>query len=161
MVQRMSGPTAMSASALAKECGLTQSTLSRWLREASTVAKMASSNDKVPEVRAPKQRTAADKLRILSMAADLSESGLGELLRREGLHSTQLEEWRQSALAGLSSPKSSRKPSGQAMQIRELTRDLNRKNTALAEVTALLTLQKKVHAIWGVADESTRQNNES
>jgi transcriptional regulator with XRE-family HTH domain len=148
----------MSATALSKECGLAQSTLSRWLRDASTVPSMASSNDEVRESRGPKRWAAAD---IVTLAAGLPESQLGELLRREGLHMTQIEDWRQSALAGLSTTKASRKPSPDAKKIRELERDLNRKNRALAEVTALLTLQKKVQAIWGDADENTQQNNET
>lgn len=34
-------------------------------------------------------------------------------------------------------------------RIRELERDLHRKNAALAETAALLTLRKKAQAIWG------------
>jgi len=37
----------------------------------------------------------------------------------------------------------------QRERIRELERDLKRKNAALAETAALLTLSKKVRAIWG------------
>jgi GTPase involved in cell partitioning and DNA repair len=34
-------------------------------------------------------------------------------------------------------------------EIKELNKDLNRKNKALAETAALLVLQKKVNTIWG------------
>jgi len=41
-------------------------------------------------------------------------------------------------------------------EIKELKKDLHRKNKALAETAALLVLQKKVNAIWG-SDEDNSQ----
>ena len=38
-------------------------------------------------------------------------------------------------------------------RIRELEKDLNRKEKALAEAAALLILRKKVRAIWGSNEE--------
>lgn len=147
----------ISATALAKECGISQQTLSRWLRAASTVPKMSDRDSKNESRR--QRRTAEDKLRLVLAASQLTEEQLGEFLRREGLHTAQLEEWRQLAMAAaqsaLAGSKPSSKVSSEAQRIRELERDLDRKNRALAEVTALLTLQKKVRAIWGDADENT------
>ena len=120
---------------------------------------MGDRDDNAQESRRPQQWTAEDKLRIVLAAAQLSESQLGEFLRREGLHTAQLEEWRQVALAAaqnaLAGIKRAPKHSSDAKKIRELERDLDRKNKALAEVTALLALQKKVRALWGDEDEST------
>ena len=90
-------------------------------------------------------------------------------LRREGLHSTQLEEWRHAMLESLSDANSPakrnsadrRRAKKEAERIRALERDLDRKNKALAEVTALLALQKKVQEIWGDGDDSTRPPNET
>ena len=39
-------------------------------------------------------------------------------------------------------------------EIKELNKDLNRKNKALAETAALLVLQKKVNVIWGNSEDS-------
>ena len=39
------------------------------------------------------------------------------------------------------------------LRIRELERDLGRKDRALAETAALLILRKKAAAIWGEEDE--------
>ena len=38
------------------------------------------------------------------------------------------------------------------MRIRELERELNRKDKALAETAALLVLRKKLNALWGNDD---------
>jgi hypothetical protein len=45
--------------------------------------------------------------------------------------------------------------SPEAKRIQELERELARKERALAEAAALLVLKKKVHAIWGDADDAT------
>jgi hypothetical protein len=148
MVKRLSGPCPTSATALAKECGIPQQTLSRWLREASTVPPMSNEPDK-PAARP--DRTAEEKLRVVLEASRLSEAELGAYLRREGLHSTQLEAWRHAMLESLSDANSPakrhsaerRRAKKEAERIRALERDLDRKNKALAEVTALLALQKK------------------
>ena len=79
MVQRMVGREAISASALANEVGVAQSTLSRWLRAASvpspTVPPMAKKkqNPSTPRSQPRRGRTAEDKLRIVLDASGLSE----------------------------------------------------------------------------------------
>lgn len=144
---------------------MSQQTLSRWLREASTLKSMGDrDNDSQTQgSRQPRQWTAEEKLRVVLAAAQLSESQLGEFLRREGLHSAQVEEWRQVALdaaqQALAGALRASKGGPDAKKIRDLERDLDRKNRALAEVTALLTLQKKVQAIWGDGDENTPPTN--
>lgn len=162
MVQRMSGPHAVSATHLAREVGVPQPTLSRWLRDAVTVAPMKNDDSRdTPASRGPTQWTPEQKLKLVLAAAELDEQRRGELLRREGVHSAQLEEWRNAALEALSTPKRSPHKSPEVRKIRELENDLDRKNRALAEVTALLALQKKVRAIWGDGDANTAPKNET
>jgi len=43
----------------------------------------------------------------------------------------------------------------EAKKIRQLEREILRKDKALAETAALLVLQKKVQAIWGDEDDDT------
>ena len=43
----------------------------------------------------------------------------------------------------------------QRHRIKELEREVRRKDKALAEVTALLVLKKKLEAIWGDGDDDT------
>jgi transposase-like protein len=166
MVQRMAGPERVSATALAREVGVPQSTLSRWFHQASvltpTVPAMAKKQpSKSNSSRGPRRgRTAEDKLRIVLQASSLSEEGLGVFLRREGIHEALLAEWRakvmQAATGALKAPhagRSERTP--EARKILELERELLRKDKALAEVTALLALKKKLREIWGDEDDAT------
>jgi len=147
MVSKMLPPDAVSANALAAETGLNQSTLSRWLKEARTIGVM----DKPA-----KKWTSLEKLRVVVEAGRLKDEGLGELLRREGLHTEQVAEWRALAEGSFAAPPrpSSSKTSPQARYIKQLESEILRKDKALAEAAALLLLQKKAEAIWGVRDDT-------
>ena len=151
VVQRLLGPRAVSANQLTATVGVSQETLSRWLRHARSVAGMTP----------PKQRTptwsGAEKLRVVFAAEGLDDAALGALLRHEGLHGAQLTEWRAAAEAalGASPARRSSGPSPEAQRIVALERELRRKEAALAETAALLVLKKKVQAIWEDGDDTT------
>ena len=153
MLRRLIGPSAMSANALAHEVGVGQSLLSRWLRESRNVEGMTSSKKK------KKKWTGAEKLRVVTEARGLNENELGALLRREGVHATELTAWEAAAEAALNE---GRRPgrSADARRIQELERELRRKEAALAETAALLVLKKKVQAIWGDGDDTTDPSSE-
>jgi len=160
MVQRMAGPERISATALSKEVGVSQSSLSRWLRQASTVAGMGGgSNKQEREEKSPRRWSAEEKLRVVTEAAKLSDAELGAFLRKEGLHEAQLDEWMSLAAEGAKSALSKvgkrTKKSPEARRVKELEKELLRKDRALAEVTALLALKKKAQAIWGDGDDDT------
>jgi len=77
------------------------------------------------------------------------------------LHEAQLEEWRQAALSALDKPKKGRRrKSPEAKKVEQLQQELDRKDKALAEVTALLVLKKKLDALLGGGDESTTPGSE-
>jgi transposase len=165
MVEKMAGPQPMTALALAAETGVCQPTLSRWLREATTLRrKMAKRHDdeelKLAAADAP-QRTTEEKFSLVLEAAAVPESELGEWLRRKGVLVAQLEEWRAQAMAGIGgAAKRTKETASDARQIRQLERELARKDKALAEAAALLVLQKKVQAIWGAADDDTDEKKD-
>jgi transposase len=159
MVKKLAGPDQRTATTLAKETGVSQSTLSRWLREAGSVPVM-SENKNTTEAqeflrkRRPEDWSAEEKLQAVIEAASLSNEDLGAFFRRKGLHEAQLIAWREAAMTALGSP-SVKGSKGEAKRVRELERELQRKDKALAETAALLMLQKKVRAIWGDEDDDT------
>lgn len=167
MVQRMSGPRAKTATALAPEVGIPQPTLSRWLRAAqATVAVMPKDPAQVttpsPETPAkapkrPEDWSAEERLRAVMESSRLTEAELGAFLRREGLHEATLRQWRASALEGLGPQRATR---SEQKRLQELEKELRRKDKALAEAAALLVLQKKVRALWGDGDDDTEPKNE-
>jgi transposase len=160
MVQRLLAPGAASALAVASETGVHQSTLSRWVVEARTLAGVTDTSRPLPPPSAPAPRrpddwTAEQKLVAVQQSAGLEGDQLGEFLRGEGLHEAQLVAWSKAALEGLRGPAMASRAPGEAKRVRELERQLLRKDKALAEVAALLILQKKAQAIWGDADDDT------
>jgi transposase-like protein len=169
MLQRMMGPRSTSANALSLEVGIPQTTLSRWLLAArGSLAPMAKGPTPVAAPSPAKPRRAEDwppeeRLRVVMEAGRLADAELGAFLRREGLHEAVLKEWRAAALEGLSPQRTARskqKRAAEQKQVRELEKQIRRKDKALAEAAALLMLQKKVRAIWGDGDDDTEPRSE-
>jgi len=97
----------------------------------------------------PKKWTPEEKLRVLAAAQELKGEELGALLRGEGLHEAQLREWQQAAAGALSGTASEPLPAKERKRlaaaekrVKELERELHRKEKALAETAALLVLEK-------------------
>jgi transposase len=166
MVARLLGPRAVSASSLSKESGISQATLSRWLKAAATIEPVASKRKRqhgrgqsgpseqraAPAVR----RTGADKLALVERAAGLEGDALGAFLRREGVHLAELEQWRKLAREALDGTKRL----APSKELRRVKAELARKEKALAETAALIVLKKKVAAIWGDGDDDTEPSSD-
>ncbi len=166
MVRRMVGPGGLSANALARETGISQSALSKWYREAGKVRRMAEKDDQPADrptrpPKRPQEWSAEEKLRAVVETSGLEGEALGEYLRRSGLHREQLEQWRADAKEGLEGPRARRRrTAAESKRIKELERELRKKDKALAETAALLVLRKKLNALWGDGDDDTDEKNE-
>jgi transposase len=127
-----------------------------------------------PEVEVPsgpKRRTftAEEKLRILD---ELDRAGRGEqgaILRREGLYSSHIVEWRRARrrgeLGGLSPRKrgpAGKTPDERDRRIAQLEREKIKLQKRLVRAEALLDLQKKVSEVLGIhlpdPDESEKNS---
>jgi transposase-like protein len=112
-----------------------------------------------PEVVAPAKRrafTADYKQRILAEADQAKGSGgIGALLRREGLYSSVLTNWRRERAAGVRQslapqkrgPKSKRDPIQE--EIQKLQKDNARLTEQLRKAEIVIDVQKKVGALLG------------
>ena len=167
MVQKLTGPNAISATALSKEVDVSQTTLSKWLRNAGVTAcfeypnNPAKTRSAMPPKR-PEDWSPEEKLKAVIEAASLADDQLGAFLRTRGIHETHLQQWRLQMLNGLDGVIVDKKPKRSAAdtkRIRSLEKDLKRKEKALAETAALLVLKKKVLEIWGDEDDSTTPRN--
>lgn len=159
MVQRMVGPAAISASRLALEVGVGQPTLSKWLREAQGsigAVKFDSPPPPPATPRRPEDWSPEERLQAVLEASRLKDDELGAFLRRKGLHEAILAEWKASALEALGP----QKKGGDSRRVRELEKQLRRKDKALAEAAALLVLQKKVRSLLGDEDDDTGPRND-
>jgi len=154
MIEKMLRPDGPSAYALATESNMPQSTLARWKRDALTIDDMGNKKSKNKK---RKRWTVEERLRVLHEASQLSDDELGAFLRREGIHASQLEQWRESVheAFGKQTPETQRRTQADSKRIRSLERELDRKDKALAESAALLWLKKKASEVWGDEDDDT------
>jgi transposase len=148
MVRRLTGKDAPSAGRLAEETGISQATLSRWVREARRLPVMPTQSKRT------RIWTIEEKARLVAKAAGLTGEELGALLDSEGLTLARLEQWR------MALDEEGRASTAARREIRKLERELARKEKALAEAAALLVLKKKVDQIWGVEDDDTDEGSE-
>jgi len=149
MVQRLTGKGAVSASQLGREMGIRQQNLSRWLQEARSLPIMAAKPKPVVC-----ERTVEQKARVLTEAAQLDGKELTAYLEREGVKRAEYEQWRIALAEGGEASASTNR------RIRQLERELARKEKALAEAAALLILKKKVEPLYGEdEDDDTNEEN--
>ncbi len=113
-------------------------------------------------VRRPQDWTSEQKLEVVLESQGLAEDQLGGFLRQRGLHEATLGDWRETVLRGAKAElggRSDKQPTLESKRIRELERELARKDKALAEAAALLVLQKKFRALMGAEDDDTEPKN--
>jgi transposase-like protein len=127
------------------EAGVSRKTAATWVRLCGTVSDH-------PTPRGRMTWTAEAKFKALVETAGLAETELGVYLRREGLYSHQITAWRAEVIAHFET-KPTRAKDARDETIRQLEREILRKDKALAEASALLILQKKVELIWGTRHE--------
>ena len=149
VLKKMMPPQNRSIKQLAVEEGISEATLYNWRKEARSKGILMPDGDSGPE-----GWNARDKFAAVMESASLNEQELSEYCRRKGIYPDQLEQWRKACedandwdRKANTKLKSERK--ADRKRIKDLEKELNRKEKALAEAAALLVLQKKAQAIWG------------
>jgi len=144
MVQKMLIPGGPGVTRLSRESGVNKQTLYNWRNKF---------HDRGPEStythRSPRQWTEEDKYEALLEAARLTGEDLGKWLREKGLRSEHIEKWQHDMKKNLNQQKKNTELKEAKKRIKELERELRRKDKALAEMSALVVLKKKVAALWG------------
>ena len=139
-VARLLPPESADVVTVARQTGVLVKTLERWREEVQS--------------RPARGRawTAAARLEAVITAAALDEAGKNAWCREHGVYPDELDKWRLNATTALAEPEEARASPQATRQdkkrIKELERELLRKDRALAETAALLVLSKKVAAIF-------------
>ena len=95
MVQKLVGPDAVSANALARAEVISNSSLSKWLRQAGTLSYMKNKpNKNGSSQRRPQDWPLEEKLRAILEIDQLPSDQVGVYLREKGLHEAQIKQWR-------------------------------------------------------------------
>jgi DNA-binding transcriptional MerR regulator len=133
-------PESADIGVVSREVGVSVQTLQRWRDEVQT--------------RPARGRawSAGARLEAVITVAALDEAGKNAWCREHGVFPADLDQWRLNATTALAEPEEARASPQSTRQdkkrIKELERELLRKDRALAETAALLVLSKKVAAIF-------------
>lgn len=146
IVQKITMPGGPTIMQLSETTGIHHTSIRNWIKTYANRSGMKKSKEWTPE----------EKLEVIIKTTLMSENERGEFLRANGLHSADIEQWKQDIY-------SSQKPAGrpkldpELVELRakekELSRDLKRKDRALAEMSARVILLKKSHILFGVNEE--------
>jgi len=79
---------------LARKHDLSVTTLYNWKAKYANQTGMSKSNKWTPE----------KKLEAIIQTASMNENELGEFLRKNGLHSSDLDQWKKESMSGLRAP---------------------------------------------------------
>jgi transposase len=145
-VARLLPPESAAVELVAREVGVATGTLQRWREDVQSRPALG------------RAWTAAARLEAVVTTAAMPETGKSAWCREQGIYPAELEKWCASATAALAelqdaraSPQATRQD---RKRIKELERELLRKDRALAETAALLVLSKKVTAIFSRSEDA-------
>ena len=135
---------------LSDEFGISTWTIRQWVHKYQEDGTTMAGKEK-----RPRDWTARERFDVLLETSRLPEDELGSWCRSKGLHTHHLKSWKQDAIAGCSNQVSARTKTNRPLEkeIKNLKRELNRKEKALAEVAALLVLKKKANVLWGESED--------
>ena len=153
VVRKMMAPNAKTVAEVSRETGVSEQALYNWRNRIRAQGKAVPADGSNPE-----SWSGENKLAVVVEAAGLNEEELAEYCRRKGLYVEQIHRWREAAIAGAQrlrplSIDERRELQQERQKTRKLTKELRRKDKALAETAALLVLQKKVRVIWGDGED--------
>jgi len=133
-----------------QEIGIASPTIYQWRDQFANVSGMTKSTK-------PQNRSVNEKLKALTEFDALASEKRGEYLRKNGLHEENLNEWRKQLEEAFSPRKKSlqerQELAVEKNKVKQLEKEIRRKDKALAEVSALLILKKKADLIWGSEED--------
>ena len=149
IVKRMMPPHNESVAKLSETEGISEATLYKWRKEAREAGMATPGNDQVSD-----KWSSQDKFLIVMETFAMNELELAEYCRKKGLYREQIEAWKKVCLQANGQAVDQTKQLSGALKeeqkrAKQLEKELQKKEKALAEAAALLLLRKKARAIWG------------
>ena len=153
VLKRMPPPNNMAIRQLSQEEWISAATLHKWRAEARGKGQLLPDADAGPE-----GWSSRDKFAAVLETAVLNEADLAEYCRKRGLYPAQIAAWRSACEQANDWDRASTARLGWATKdekkrVKDLEREIARKDRALAETAALLVLTKRAAAIWGDGED--------
>lgn len=149
VLKRLEAPTNDTVASISKELGIPKTTIYAWTKKDKKSSNKHKSINKW---------TSQDKFQAVLETSTLTERELAEYCRRKGIYTNDIKSWKEQCIKAnkfnLEDPTKLKKDLKEEKdKIKELKKELRRKEKALAETAALLVLRKKANAIWGEVEE--------
>ena len=154
IVGRMMPPANESIRTLSRETGISEATLHQWRNQARKNGFAAPADGKESDRWSPQ-----DKFLIVMQTYSMNEAELAEYCRTKGLFAEQIDTWQDACLqanGGVAKQAAAlqQELKTEKKRSKDLEKELRRKEAALAETAALLTLRRKARAIWGDGEDA-------
>jgi transposase-like protein len=149
LLRRMLPPNNESITKIAREEGIAEQTLRNWRDKARAEGIAAPGIDATPD-----NWSTQDKFLIVVETSSMSETELAEYARKKGLYVEQIKAWKDACMnanggVAQEAARLNKELKAAERANKQLQKELDRKEKALAETAALLVLRKKADAIWG------------
>ena len=149
VLKKMLPPNHGAIAALAEAEGISEATLYNWRKAARAEGRLLPDGDCTPAGWGAREKFAA-----VVATASLNAAERSTYCRQHGLYPEQLHQWRGACERAndwdrLQTQRLKESRKADEKRIKELERELRRKEHALAETAALVVLRKKAQAIWG------------
>ena len=152
VIAKMLPPVSASIPELSVQEGICAATLYYWRKQALKTNDMETNNINADNWSSSK------KFQAVLDTAMMDQKALSAYCRQQGIYPEQLATWKAQCMTAnsldpVSIKEQNRKEKSYQKQVRQLEKELRRKEKALAEAAALLVLQKKFNAMFGEDEE--------
>ena len=107
----------------------------------------------------PQDWSLEERFNMVLESNSLDEKAVSGLCRERGIYPHHIDQWKLDFVSGSTADSNTKNVSQVKIlktENKNLKKELNRKDKALAETAALLVLQKKVNAIWGTDEDNSQ-----
>ncbi|MCK5883053.1 MAG: transposase [Bacteriovoracaceae bacterium] len=150
-VEKLLSQSSLGLTGTATKVGVSPSTLYSWKKKYANTYVMGKIKNKTAKKWTPEQ-----KLEAVIQTSSMTDQELGEYLRSNGLHTSDLEGFKSVFLelpVSKGRPKLDTEVKELRKQEKQLKRELRQAQVALARQSARIILLKKSHEIWGTIDD--------
>ena len=150
-------PAGVTVEDIARELGVSRSSIERWIRDSREENWEHNPNMTSKEKR-PQDWNSAEKLQAIIDCANMDGKSLSAYCRQKGIYPHHVNQWKQELIENTFKKSTVSEPA-QLKKLKEenkqLKRDLQRKEKALAEAAALLVLKKKADKYFSDDEDNT------
>lgn len=144
-------PEGPSVLQLSQELSLSKSTIYKWIRKSNGCRKMTKSKNDNDSSSNINKWSDEKKFQAVFKTMNYTDQEISEYCRTNGIYRKDLISWKKKMIEGLSTHKKAidrKELQKSKAKTKELEKDLRKKDKALAEVSALLILKKKVMKLF-------------